>query len=1019
MRLRNLFEVQVQPGERRGFSLRLKRLEDLQVKIAEIQNTISELGNVSVPENLKKQMEDLIDAAKIEKEKIYAEVSDAEVKNPRIQGIPGSVMKLLRGIEKNASTIMNAYRKTGKYLYRGIKSSEDALYGKPFDIRKAKDSNVDLSNALNQSLADQGFNARRDNTTFTSGSYNQASNYGTVYIIFPRDGFSFHYSKKIRDLVLDTGKIDMLLDPEITGYIESAIRSNWSNLKNYFSYKFSGDKFFTGYEYQKDLDGLQRAVADGVLPQEFAKYKTFYDLVDPAKVIANFQYNQTDLDSAITSEHEVMITGPYYAVKTESFQDYIDKYIKMTANGEFDVTPDNKKEKTTLNQKIQSIVGGSAPEFAIGDWVQHKYEGFKGEVVDYYHTNDFVQIKDYAGKLKLVNKKNIDKIKTPEMPDYQPGDKVYLRTKDTEWEYYNNKKYKVVDSDKFTVTVQKGSYDTTITLPKLLTEPAPKFDTKDPSVGDTVHVTKGDFENMYGTITYVSSYSKDIDVDFGDSDSHTVQKGSYEVIDPATKPADANSIASKFKEGDYVRISDDGFDYSGLVAVINKPGLSKSRVYPFGEKSYALSIKNSRLKAIDEDEFKKQSFSITDQVVVSGGKHDGKSGKLNYVSFDGTMEIVVSSGNTIEVPGKYVFNQNVNGSPENNENKETIKKGDFVKISDDSDLFPGSVAKVVVKNSGEKSTILVNNDNNLDYIIDTKYLTKIDENEFNNKKLSTGDEVNVTDGYYKGKTGKIKSFGTDGPVRVDITSPSTGDTFTIKVLPQYLEKINQSSDDLIDLMDLEFEPMDEPTDFKNNETKKFKVGDSVKVINGKHKGKTGKINYLYTYTKEAYVDFDGEYHDIELKDLELDKEESKTDSNFNKDELKKLISQGKEKGFITYNQLNDVVPSDKVTSEEIEDIMDMLNELGINLVDAEKDSAPSGETPQELQARINDPDTKAFLKQAFADPDVKELVSNIIKKKIITTDDIDNISVLVGYDKYLFGIKPYIELKGVVYQPTT
>ncbi|MEI4231596.1 RNA polymerase sigma factor RpoD [Roseovarius sp. D22-M7] len=51
--------------------------------------------------------------------------------------------------------------------------------------------------------------------------------------------------------------------------------------------------------------------------------------------------------------------------------------------------------------------------------------------------------------------------------------------------------------------------------------------------------------------------------------------------------------------------------------------------------------------------------------------------------------------------------------------------------------------------------------------------------------------------------------------------------------------------------------------------------------------------------------------------------------------VKKMISEAREKGFITYDQLNAVLPPDQVGSEQIEDVMSMLSEMGINIIEAE------------------------------------------------------------------------------------
>jgi RNA polymerase primary sigma factor len=61
--------------------------------------------------------------------------------------------------------------------------------------------------------------------------------------------------------------------------------------------------------------------------------------------------------------------------------------------------------------------------------------------------------------------------------------------------------------------------------------------------------------------------------------------------------------------------------------------------------------------------------------------------------------------------------------------------------------------------------------------------------------------------------------------------------------------------------------------------------------------------------------------------------------------VKKLLKAGKERGFITYDELNMAMPSDEMSSEQIEDIMSQLSELGINVVedeDSEENSEEDG-----------------------------------------------------------------------------
>ncbi|RMF89236.1 MAG: RNA polymerase sigma factor RpoD [Nitrospinota bacterium] len=56
-------------------------------------------------------------------------------------------------------------------------------------------------------------------------------------------------------------------------------------------------------------------------------------------------------------------------------------------------------------------------------------------------------------------------------------------------------------------------------------------------------------------------------------------------------------------------------------------------------------------------------------------------------------------------------------------------------------------------------------------------------------------------------------------------------------------------------------------------------------------------------------------------------------------ELKQLISMGKEKGFLTYEEVNDILPPDIVSPEQIDDLMVLFDEMDIELVDTEQRSS--------------------------------------------------------------------------------
>src|SRR3974377_266072 len=65
---------------------------------------------------------------------------------------------------------------------------------------------------------------------------------------------------------------------------------------------------------------------------------------------------------------------------------------------------------------------------------------------------------------------------------------------------------------------------------------------------------------------------------------------------------------------------------------------------------------------------------------------------------------------------------------------------------------------------------------------------------------------------------------------------------------------------------------------------------------------------------------------------------------------KKLIKTAKARGFVTYDELNEVLPSEEVSSEQIEDTMSMLSDMGINVIDTDEAEEPSEEGANSAEA---------------------------------------------------------------------
>src|SRR5215469_14711318 len=76
--------------------------------------------------------------------------------------------------------------------------------------------------------------------------------------------------------------------------------------------------------------------------------------------------------------------------------------------------------------------------------------------------------------------------------------------------------------------------------------------------------------------------------------------------------------------------------------------------------------------------------------------------------------------------------------------------------------------------------------------------------------------------------------------------------------------------------------------------------------------------------------------------------------------IKRMLARGKERGYVTYDELNAALPPDQVSSEQIEDTMTMLSEQGITVIKSEESeevaAAEGDEGDGEIRSNLDDED---------------------------------------------------------------
>ena len=73
--------------------------------------------------------------------------------------------------------------------------------------------------------------------------------------------------------------------------------------------------------------------------------------------------------------------------------------------------------------------------------------------------------------------------------------------------------------------------------------------------------------------------------------------------------------------------------------------------------------------------------------------------------------------------------------------------------------------------------------------------------------------------------------------------------------------------------------------------------------------------------------------------------------------IKKMIARGRERGYVTYDEINAILPPEKVSSEQIEDTLAMLSEAGVNVVESEE-SDEAEKPAQQVRPAASDGSTE-------------------------------------------------------------
>ncbi|MFC4292016.1 RNA polymerase sigma factor RpoD [Sphingorhabdus arenilitoris] len=83
-------------------------------------------------------------------------------------------------------------------------------------------------------------------------------------------------------------------------------------------------------------------------------------------------------------------------------------------------------------------------------------------------------------------------------------------------------------------------------------------------------------------------------------------------------------------------------------------------------------------------------------------------------------------------------------------------------------------------------------------------------------------------------------------------------------------------------------------------------------------------------------------------------------------EIKKLLIRAKKRGYLTYDELNNALPQDQYSSEQIEDVMSAISEMGVNIVENDEEAAEQDEAEEQVKTvdeNVGENDAKSLTAQ--------------------------------------------------------
>jgi hypothetical protein len=309
----------LKPGQTKELEVKIEKLKELVVLKNKLDNLNYDLKDVKNDRDFFVRSEYNKTIKKIKNEIENTKKEILKIKKFNAGKNNPALTKLIENIAKDCSQVIPFYRLTGKVLLRGVKGQKDAYIGRSWENRKPTNSFPQLQKLYDMVLQNKGFKALRSNSIFTTSSSVFAEKFGFAYIIFPKNGFEFHWNRYRQDLVLEIPE-ELLNFDYVIDVLDDA--NEWSLKK--FNKRINTNRYKAVANIEsfiKKLQDIGYPKADKFTPKDFINYEYIEEYIGPTK---------TNFKKGLLSGNEVLIHGEYYAIKLESdLGDYVLNALKI------------------------------------------------------------------------------------------------------------------------------------------------------------------------------------------------------------------------------------------------------------------------------------------------------------------------------------------------------------------------------------------------------------------------------------------------------------------------------------------------------------------------------------------------------------------------------------------------------------------------------------------------------------------------------------------------------------------